>query len=152
MIDIKNDMGKVSFEFSGELLKVSAEFSQICLDGCEKVGKLLEKDGVVPEGQGTASMIADLVTGFALKQADLFNPLDLVVLDEGGKVKQIHTKILEFIDSLVEDCKASKEDCKEEDKAIEIFAKLFGINLDNVGVKVLNIDIQQQPDGDPDEK
>lgn len=149
MIDIKNDKDKVSFEFRGKLLEVSAEFSQICLDGCEKVGKLLEKEDRVPEGQGTASMIADLVTGFALKQAGVFNPLDMVALDE-SKIKLIHTKTLEFIDSLVEDCKAIKEDCAEEDKAIAIFAKLFGINLDDIGVKVLNIDIQKQPDGEPD--
>ena len=126
MIKVTSNKGNIEIEINGDLDDVRAEFSQMCIELADKIGKEIEKDGV-PEGLGAQHLLASLVTLFVSDKADMKNPVSLIA--NRKKIAEFCKKTEDYISDAINDFSSNIIVELNVDTLVDFLGNLFGADV-----------------------
>lgn len=128
MIRVLSDKGHLEIEIEGNLHDIKSEFTHLCIEFSEKIGKELEVCGIDPEGEGSIHAIATMLTCFVSKKAECMNPLFL--LANSDKVVEFDKKTKAYINDGIKDFSSDTVEEIDIDTLADFLGKLgkiFGV-------------------------
>lgn len=122
MIKVVCEKNETNIEIKGNLHEVKVEFARMCIEICKSIGKQLEEERKIPEGEGSVHALADLITTFVFVDV---NPFYVLKLDK--KINEFNKKTVDYIKDAINEFSSDTVEELDIDKLADFLGKIFGV-------------------------